>query len=277
MNGTWTLRVVDKCKPTAITSSTGTLTSWSITFSAPDDIASFSWSPATNLSSTNTALTVTNTASPRTYTVTATTSQGCTGQASVNVLVGCTLPVELTAFKAECLQDEVQLEWEVASQQENDYYTLERSYDGLHFDHLGRVDGGGTTSTPLTYIYKDKDLDWIQAGSAVYYRLSQTDLDGTTKALFVQLAESCHPGGNCLAVYPNPVSSGEFFFEMGSPGGDFLLEVHDMYGKLVLSKKLDQLPGKVRVALPETVSPGIYYLSSRNEKIKFCEQKILVQ
>ncbi|MGV3631394.1 MAG: T9SS type A sorting domain-containing protein [Bacteroidota bacterium] len=276
VNGIWTLRVVDKCKPTAITSSTGTLNSWSITFSAPDDIASYSWSPATNLSSTTSAFTTTNTSSPRTYTVTATTSTGCTGQASVNVLIGCTLPVDLSSFDAGCDGEDVLLSWNTLSQINNDYYTIERSFDGEVFEALAQVDGGGTSSSPQSYAYRDQAVSPLK-GREIYYRLRQTDFDGKSELLYTQVAEHCFPAENCLAVYPNPSGSGEIFFDMGKALSELTLEIHDMYGHLVLRESLEQPAGKIAVRLPETISPGVYFISSRNEKIKFCEQKILVQ
>ncbi|MCE3295266.1 MAG: hypothetical protein K0R65_980 [Crocinitomicaceae bacterium] len=274
VNGVWTLRVIDKCKPTAITSSTGTVTSWSITFNAPDDIASFSWSPATNLSSTTTAYTVTNTTTPRTYTVTATTSLGCTGQASVNVLVGCTLPVELASFDLKCREESgVLISWEVLSQSNNDYYTLERSHDGINFEAVTRIEGEGTTSQPRMYTY----IDETNFREETYYRLRQTDFNGTSQLLYTEFLAPCGRDNKCVGIYPNPISSNQFFIETEPGASELTVELHDMYGHLVLSETLGQAAGKVPVSLPGTISAGMYFISSRNDKIKFCEQKILVQ
>ena len=80
INGTWSLFVGDENA-----GDTGSLINWSISFQAPT--VSYSWSPTTGLSSTNTASTVASPTATTTYTVTATNSCGCSGTASSTITV----------------------------------------------------------------------------------------------------------------------------------------------------------------------------------------------
>ncbi|HNS12847.1 MAG TPA: hypothetical protein PKM97_09565 [Bacteroidia bacterium] len=86
------------------------------------------------------------------------------------------LPVELLYFKARKTEGKnVLLEWETASEINNDYFIVEKSLDGTTFFKLGLVNGNGTSSQMIYYSYYDKLND---SKEPVYYRLKQVDYDG---------------------------------------------------------------------------------------------------
>jgi hypothetical protein len=85
------------------------------------------------------------------------------------------LPVELLYFTAENVECNVQLRWATASEKNNDHFTLSKSTNLIDWELVTKVNGQGTTSLPQQYGYMDsKPLKGIS-----YYRLSQTDYDGT--------------------------------------------------------------------------------------------------
>lgn len=84
------------------------------------------------------------------------------------------LPIELVDFDGYDEDDVNKIYWVTASEINNDYFTLEKSEDGIHWTTLTTVKGAGNTSTPSLYEYTDED-PYI---SYTYYRLSQTDFDG---------------------------------------------------------------------------------------------------
>ena len=86
-----------------------------------------------------------------------------------------TLPVELLTFTAEDQRDRVRLNWTTASELNCAYFTVERSLDGERFDALATVNGAGTTQTAQYYIHDDIG----PPDGSLFYRLRQTDLDGT--------------------------------------------------------------------------------------------------
>jgi subtilisin-like proprotein convertase family protein len=86
-NGNWTLKLVDDAG-----GDVGTLLDWTITFNVPDGIATYSWSPATGLSSTTIANPVANPTSTTTYTVMITDNSGCSATGTTTVTVN-SLPV----------------------------------------------------------------------------------------------------------------------------------------------------------------------------------------
>tara|TARA_R110000744_G_scaffold207198_1_gene325799 strand:+ start:3258 stop:3998 length:741 start_codon:yes stop_codon:yes gene_type:complete len=94
------------------------------------------------------------------------------GQAVARCTTQQTLPVDLTSFKAVRIEDNVRLEWTTASELNNDYFEVLKSYDGEAFFIVGYVDGHGTSSKVIDYSYTDSEP------RQAYYRLKQLDYDG---------------------------------------------------------------------------------------------------
>ncbi len=86
------------------------------------------------------------------------------------------LPVELSAFEAECQEDKTKLTWTTLSENLSDHFTVWRSFDGEDFEPIMDVDAAGTSLEELNYeVYDD-----TRGSEMAYYKLSQTDLDGQT-------------------------------------------------------------------------------------------------
>ncbi|MEL7122251.1 MAG: Calx-beta domain-containing protein [Bacteroidota bacterium] len=85
------------------------------------------------------------------------------------------LPIELTQFEAFQDNDFIQLQWQTASEINNDYITIERSYNGNQFEEIGRVLGAGNTLIPQVYQFTDES----PFNGFNYYRLKQVDFDGS--------------------------------------------------------------------------------------------------
>jgi subtilisin-like proprotein convertase family protein len=81
-NGNWVLNIADLYAP-----DDGTLHSWTLSFSLPNSIVSYTWSPATGLSSTTIANPVANPTTTTNYTVTVVDESGCTNSDQVVVTV----------------------------------------------------------------------------------------------------------------------------------------------------------------------------------------------
>jgi hypothetical protein len=66
----------------------------------------------------------------------------------------------------------------------NEFFTIETSSDGENWTTLTTVSGSGTTYTATSYEWLDRG---VQLGM-VYYRLAQTDYDGTHEKLKIAAA-----------------------------------------------------------------------------------------
>lgn len=94
-----------------------------------------------------------------------------------SLLTECVLPVELLQFAAKPTPQGTLLTWDVAWEVNNDYYSIQHSADGEHFSTIGKVKGFGTTDESRHYSYLHPE----PAHGKNYYRLAQTDINGTTR------------------------------------------------------------------------------------------------
>jgi hypothetical protein len=86
-----------------------------------------------------------------------------------------TMPVELVSFNGTAAAGQVKLLWTTASETNNDYFTIEKSNDGVAFEPLGYVNGAGNSNIVTEYAFYDNDPFALS-----YYKLKQTDFDGTS-------------------------------------------------------------------------------------------------
>ncbi|WP_337866027.1 reprolysin-like metallopeptidase [Ignavibacterium sp.] len=151
-----------------------------------------------------------------------------------NFTIENAIPVELVSFTAELIKDGVLLNWITATETNNAGFTIERGTDSENFSEIGFVGGKGTTTEPTAYSYLDKS---VQSGT-YYYRLKQTDYDGTFKYLNVVQVEVGLPTEFSLEQnYPNPFNPTTVIeFVIPSGANNFVtLKVFDMLGNEVVT------------------------------------------
>jgi hypothetical protein len=156
----------------------------------------------------------------------------------------------------------------------NDYFTLERSKNGLVFTGIEKLSGSGTHVGETHYTAKDE----APLNERSYYRLKQTDFDGRysySPVVTVKVALQ----DPTVTVFPNPYTSGEINinasgFESGenlpfrllSPQGSILTELiisTDMNGKASGRIASDQL------------ASGIYFVVLAGAKKQYTTRLIV--
>jgi hypothetical protein len=112
------------------------------------------------------------------------------------------LPIELLSFEAECENQNITLEWSTASEINNDYFTIERSIDGLNWEIITTVEGAGNSNSAMHYSF----IDISNSFEISYYRLKQTDFDGNFKYSSIITVKNCEEDFTELSLYPNPAN-----------------------------------------------------------------------
>lgn len=127
----------------------------------------------------------------------------------------CVLPIELLSFDARLREKVIDLTWITHSETNNDFFSIERSADGLRFESIGRKTGAGTSREARQYGFTD-----AQPISGInYYRLKQTDFDGQysySNVLSIQMkADDFY-----VDILQNPVQGNtlQLIFEGHQPG-----------------------------------------------------------
>lgn len=135
------------------------------------------------------------------------------------------LPVEWLDFQAILVNDGryTRCTWQTATELNNEYFTVERSLDGLVWESLGQVQGAGTTHDPQAYEW----LDRHPYEGVSYYRIAQTDYNGAVDYSVIRSVE--RKKQTQFAVYPNP--GNQYFILTGYEMGDLL--VFDALGRRV--------------------------------------------
>lgn len=174
------------------------------------------------------------------------------------------LPVELIHFSAEEETGRVHLNWATASELNNDYFTVERSLDGQQWEPIMMIPGAGNSSQVIHYT----GVDEFPLDGWSYYRLKQTDFDGTFAYSQVVAVELGNVGGSEVNVYPNPTTG-----QLTLSGAEVELteiQVLDVLGQDVTSSlnivrrdqqiKLDLtgLPSGIYMVRTKTIASRVY-------------------
>nr|MDA3891070.1 T9SS type A sorting domain-containing protein [Salinivirgaceae bacterium] len=127
------------------------------------------------------------------------------------------LPIELTYFKAYQTNNKVSFKWETASELNNDFFTIERSEDGVNFSGIETIGGAGNSLSSIVYSANDENpINGIN-----YYRLKQTDYNGDysySELQAVEISRFSTKEINELVIYPNPIVSSNHLLSIDIKG-----------------------------------------------------------
>lgn len=116
------------------------------------------------------------------------------------------LPIGLLFFRGYCDQQNIVLQWKTATETNNNYFTIERSRDGIDWQIVETVAGANNSPSSLNYTLTDK----LPCQEKTYYRLKQTDFDENYKYGTVICVNECKNNkADSYTIYPNP-SNGKF-------------------------------------------------------------------
>lgn len=175
-------------------------------------------------------------------------AMGGTGTYYVMGIKSSNLPVELLYFNAECLGNAIRFAWSTATETNNEYFTIERSEDAIHYKEVARIQGAGTSTMQQDYSFM---LD-NNTGKTMYYRLRQTDIDGLTE-VFEPVAVQCDVEESMdVTMYPVPAMN---YVTIQSSMNMAEIQIHNVYGALV--NRVEANADKVLVDV-SNLANGIY-------------------
>ena len=188
------------------------------------------------------------------------------------------LPVTLVSFYAMLNLGDVDLGWATAAEINNDYFTVQRSVDGINFETVAVVPGAGNSTVMLHYAAQDKD----PYTGISYYRLMQTDYDGAASYSQTVIINNTSSAVSQVTVYPNPVTA-YALITLNSKiknSGDIAFQLYDITGKQMISTRLSQLDSfaeNVYRLDRGNLSAGTYFFRLVNGGEKISEGKLVVQ
>ncbi|REJ84295.1 MAG: hypothetical protein DWQ44_06570 [Bacteroidetes bacterium] len=116
------------------------------------------------------------------------------------------LPITLSEFRVKSHQGKVQATWVTATEVNNEYFSLERSEDNQNYIEIARVQGAGNSTVKRNYAAEDA----YPPQGLIYYRLRQTDYDGTSTVSEPQTVRNNSKPAEPVVLHsvsPSPFSS----------------------------------------------------------------------
>ncbi|MBO7432642.1 MAG: T9SS type A sorting domain-containing protein [Salinivirgaceae bacterium] len=157
--------------------------------------------------------------------------------ASVNPEIN-PLPIELLSFDATTTaNNDVKLNWSTASEYQNDFFSIEHTFNG-ETEMIADVAAKGGAGEGADYSY----LHINQSVGTHYYRLHQTDFDGVTKVAsdWVSVTiEADNLAQVLMSVVPNPGRCQDMKFTVsGIVGNSLRYVVADMSGQTIIDNTI---------------------------------------
>jgi hypothetical protein len=183
------------------------------------------------------------------------------------------LPIELVDFNVTYESPVVVASWNTASELNNDYFTLERAGTDLQFEILDTLSGAGTSKIPRAY----STIDPYPYEGRSYYRLSQTDFDGTV-TYFRPKSIAIEQTQKKLSAFPNPNDGKIIKLRWGSTAFNLNhIDVLDHHGKVLQTSHVqNENIREYSIELKHRLLPGLYILKVHyNGKDEFV--KLVVQ
>ena len=167
------------------------------------------------------------------------------------------LPVELTSFDGRPKVKTIDLQWITASEINNDYFTVEKSTNGIDFNELADINGRGTTTLQSFYNWADQ----FPNDGLNYYRLLQVDFNGE-KSYSDIIAIEFKADREEIQLYPNPTVREVNINLPENWEGETTVVIYDFYGNMINSFNVSS--GSLTFPV-DNIPTGFYRLSATNK------------
>lgn len=176
------------------------------------------------------------------------------------------LPVDLIRWEGTCQDGKTVLQWETATEKENDFFSIERSTDAKNWVSVVRVEGAGNSEVRLEY-----EFHGVESISGIsYFRLKQTDRDGTFTYSPVISINCPQASKFSLTLAPNP-SNGIFKINLSQAGSE--IHIFDTIGKTIFYQQVETQETFIDLS---GFPSGIYFLQAWNGR-EMVGKKVVVE
>lgn len=188
------------------------------------------------------------------------------------VQVFASLPVSVIKYDAQLAVNKVLVKWTTEHEFEADYFTIQRSSNGVDFKMIMMLNSRGTPNSKTEYEFQDM---YPQEGNN-YYRLISTDKNGKTRIIGIRMVVYKPEQALTVTVYPNPAANQEIKGTIQSNKAQQLkIRLFDISGAEVYFKNTSVKSGKNNLKM--NVKAGSYILHVETKEGKRIKEKIIVQ
>jgi len=184
-------------------------------------------------------------------------------------------PTKLEYFAAIATEGNVKVSWVTASEDNVDFFTIERSIDGEQFLPVYKINGKGNAGVKTSYDFEDA----AQTAADCQYRLTQTSLDNVQESFppvrIKQYSKSSET--KLISVQPNPIGD-EFTIQCTvEEPGIIDIALTDISGNVIRKESavagegMNTIPVNNLAGLPK----GTYFLSVSTATQKMSTLKVI--
>jgi hypothetical protein len=165
------------------------------------------------------------------------------------------LPLNWISLNGEIEQNKILLQWQIANSKDNDHFDVERSFDAQNFSSIGKLPANdNATTASISFSFEDGSPE----NGINYYRVKQTDVDGTYSYSKI-IALTFHHSSAEIKLLSNPVQSSEL--TLLNTGGELIREINiiDLTGRVIAHKYLNTKNSSIPIGL-NNLSRGYYII-----------------
>lgn len=167
------------------------------------------------------------------------------------------LPVTISLIYGQNIGRDNLINWETASEINNDYFTILKSTDLENWISIGTVQGFGNSNETIKYEFKDDKVN----SERNYYQLRQTDYDGSvTFSKIISIDSELES----IKPFPNPVSSTLNIYNKSN----YIVELYDKIGNSISLDNKVITNGSYSEVNFSAFEPGIYFIIMNGEVYK---------
>ncbi len=185
------------------------------------------------------------------------------------------LPVTMLYVKANCVGGNINVNWGTAQEINNSHFTIMRSTDAKYFIPVGKIDGNGNSSGPIYYSFVD---NFDSSDKDVYYKLSQTDYDGTETSSKIVVVNCADVSNDNPFIIVNYVQSETIDIQLYTDSdSDVKVSIIDKLGRILYSDKIDTFNQQYYRISKRDFAPGVYTISVGTQTYVANEQFVIVR
>lgn len=178
----------------------------------------------------------------------------------IYIIIPTPLPISLLSFEGIRTKGHVDLKWITLTEKENDYFTVQKSINGIEFKDVAKIQGAGTINVPQYYSYRDIDNN----EPVLYYRLRQTDYDGTYTLSHIISLRRNNLRDLQMTIYPNPSTGEQMILKINGLMEDATFVISDLLGRPILERNIsgDENHSALELITPESKLEAGSYLAT---------------
>ena len=171
------------------------------------------------------------------------------------------------SFNATVNGRNVELQWQTATETNNNYFTVLRSYNGLDFYPIAQIQGAGNSNEVLSYSYTDN----MPYDGLNYYKLRQTDFDGTEDYSHTLVIQAEHE-----IQYYIFYSKGTIHIQLPQDSKEeYEIIIHNIHGHLLRSELISTSKGGSYHTINVSGLPHKILLITLRSNFRFFTEKVV--